>query len=100
MENSETSTRLAAQKLVKSLNKTLPADDITLPNKILQELQTKFRDLPENLADIESEIMNFNAQLSCQGTVKDDVRRNSLYRIEFELSIRRLFVNINKKKRN
>lgn len=39
-----------------------------------QDLKKKFSHLPENLADIESEIMNFNAQLSCQGTIKDDVR--------------------------
>lgn len=44
-----------------------------LPNKFVQELRNKFADLPKSLADIESEIMNFNAQLSCQGTVKDDV---------------------------
>jgi hypothetical protein len=56
------------------LNKTLPTDDIVLSDKLVQELKTKFRSLPENLADLESEIMNFNAQLSCQGTVKDDVR--------------------------
>ena len=56
------------------MNKTLPSDEILLPKKLLQELNTKFENLPENLADIESEIMNFNAQLSCQGTVKDDVR--------------------------
>ena len=43
---------------------------------MLQELQTKFNNLPKSLADIESEIMNFNAQLSCQGTVKDDVKEN------------------------
>ncbi len=71
---SETSTRLAAQKLAKLLNKTLSSDDIVLPDKLVQELKIKFDDLPENLADLESEIMNFNAQLSCQGTVKDDVR--------------------------
>ena len=63
-----------AQKLAKLLNKTLSNDTIILPDKFAQELKTKFRDLPENLADLESEIMNFNAQLSCQGTVKDDVR--------------------------
>jgi hypothetical protein len=74
LETSETSTRLAAQKLAKLLNKTLSSDDIVLPDKLVQELKIKFDDLPENLADLESEIMNFNAQLSCQGTVKDDVR--------------------------
>jgi len=87
LEASETSTRLAAQKLSKSLNKTLPSDDIILPNKLVQELKIKFRDLPESLADLESEIMNFNAQLSCQGTVKDDVRLNFIFFIfEFSLS--------------
>jgi hypothetical protein len=62
--------------MAKLLNKTLPSDDIYLSNKLLQELQTKFNNLPKSLADIESEIMNFNAQLSCQGTVKDDVKGN------------------------
>lgn len=74
MENSETGTRLAAQKLAKSLNRTLSTDEILLPKKFLQDLRTKHQHLPENLADIESEIMNFSAQLSCQGMVKDDVR--------------------------
>lgn len=62
------------QKLAKLLKRTFPADEILLSNKLVQELRTKFEHLPENLADIESEIMNFSAQLSCQGMIKDDVR--------------------------
>ncbi|CAF3689414.1 unnamed protein product [Rotaria socialis] len=80
LEMSEASTRLAAQKVVKSLDKTLPPDNIVLPNKMIQELRTKFADFPKNLADLESEIMNFNAQLSCQGNIKDDVIR--VYQLE------------------
>lgn len=75
LETSEASTRSAAQKLAKLLNKSLSSEEILLPNKMQQDLQKKFVHLPENLADIESEIMNFNAQLSCQGTIKDDVIR-------------------------
>lgn len=73
LETTESVTRLAAQKIVKALNKVMPSDDILLPNKLLQELRTKYTAFPPTLADLESEIMNFNAQLSCQGTVKDDV---------------------------
>ena len=65
---------MTVQKLAKLLNRTFPADEILLPKKLVQELRTKFEHLPENLADIESEIMNFTAQLSCQGMIKDDVR--------------------------
>ncbi|UJR30262.1 hypothetical protein I4U23_017800 [Adineta vaga] len=75
MEASESLTRLAAQKIAKAMNKTVSSDDILLSNKFVQEFRTKFADLPSNLADLESEIMNFNAQLSCQGTIKDDVIR-------------------------
>ncbi len=75
LETIETATRHAAQKVAKSLDKTISSEDILLPNKLVQEFKTKFTNLPENLADLESEIMNFNAQLSCQGTIKDDVRR-------------------------
>ncbi|CAF2883135.1 unnamed protein product [Rotaria sp. Silwood2] len=75
LETSETLIRVAAQQVVKSLDKKIPSDTILLPNKLLKELQTRFSDFPKSLADLESEIMNFNAQLSCQGTIKDDVMR-------------------------
>lgn len=74
MENSEAATRLIVGKLGKLLNRTFSSDEILLPKKLIQELRTKFEHLPENLADIESEIMNFTAQLSCQGMIKDDVK--------------------------
>ena len=83
--------RLTAQKVIKSLNKNISSDNILLPNKLFKELRTKFSNLPQSLADLESEIMNFNVQLSCQGTVKDDVRNffllkerralNSIYKV-------------------
>ncbi|CAF1014819.1 unnamed protein product [Rotaria sp. Silwood1] len=75
LETSGTLIRVAAQKVLKSLDKNIPSDTNILSNKILKELQTKFAKFPKNLADLESEIMNFNAQLSCQGTIKDDVIR-------------------------
>ncbi|CAF0981262.1 unnamed protein product [Adineta steineri] len=75
LETSESLTRLAAQKIAKSFNKTIAPDDILLSDKLLKEFQKKFDKFPESLAELESEIMNFNAQLSCQGTVKDDVIR-------------------------
>ena len=78
---SESSTRLAAQKISKAMNKNIAPDDVLLPNKLVQELRTKFANFPPSLADLESEIMNFNAQLSCQGTVKDDVRQKMIRRI-------------------
>ncbi|CAF1016796.1 unnamed protein product [Rotaria sordida] len=74
-EASETLIRLAVQKIIKSLDKNISSNGTLLPNKLIKELQTKFAKLPKNLADLESEIMNFNAQLSCQGTIKDDVIR-------------------------
>lgn len=79
METSETTIRFAAQKLVKSLNRSIVLNDETyLPPKIVQEMKEKFRHLPNSLTDLESEIMNFNAQLSCQGTIKDDVGWTSI----------------------
>ena len=96
--------RQAVQKIMKSLNKTIPPDTIVLPKKLLQELKTKFTDLPQNLADLESEIMNFNAQLSCQGTIKDDVRNENgvfsshLFYFINEIFFLRLFAYINKRK--
>ncbi|CAF1134302.1 unnamed protein product [Adineta ricciae] len=75
LDTSESSTRLAAQKISKTMNKTISPDDVLLPNKLVQEFRAKFANFPSSLADLESEIMNFNAQLSCQGTVKDDVIR-------------------------
>lgn len=74
MDASEAMTRVAAQKIVNALNKNISSDTIIIPNKLLQEIRAKFTSLPQSLADLESEIMNFNAQLSCQGTIKDDVR--------------------------
>lgn len=74
---SENSVRLSIDRLLKCLNKnvSLPTSDgLILPNKLVQELKSRFKDLPASLTDLESEIMGFNAQLSCQGTVKDDVR--------------------------
>lgn len=97
--------RVSVEKLFKALNKpSSNSNGFTLSNKLVDELKIKFKELPNSLADIESELMNFSAQLSCQGTIKDDVSRmkfifffSKVYTIDISS---RLFACFNKSSKN